>query len=58
MKAGLTTLQVRLSTLFDGFASPRHPAPEWCAVDLIQNHEMLGVALDDFGAGLKRAVSA
>jgi len=37
---------------------PRHPTPEWFAVDLIQNHEMVGVALDDLGDGLERAVAA
>jgi len=37
---------------------PRDSTPEWFAVDLLENHEMAGVGLDELGAGLERAVAS
>ena len=37
---------------------PRQPTPEWYAVDLIENHESAGVALDEVEERLRGAVVA
>jgi hypothetical protein len=37
---------------------PRSPAPEWFAVDLLQNHELAGVGLGQLREGLERALRA
>jgi hypothetical protein len=31
---------------------PEHPAPEWFVVDLLQHHDMAGIALSDLRGGL------
>jgi len=36
---------------------PRTPTPEWFAVDLLENHKLAGVGLDDLGVGLERALA-
>ena len=52
LKVGNRRLQLRRVRF------PRHPSPEWYAVDLLENHEAAGMPLSQLEEALRSAVAA